>query len=251
MLKEVMEVCAALDDPLASGEVVAQLVFDTGSMVKVETRRIEGSRGYTDVVTIRIPGSHGRQAGGSAPTMGIIGQLGGVGARPQEIGLVSDADGALAALSAALKLAVMSARGDLLKGDVIVTTHITPNAPMIPHDPVPFMGSPVGMGQKLRLEVEASMEAILSIDTTRGNRLANHRGIAITPTIKQGWILRPSPSLLDILERVTGELPRILPISMPDITPYGNGLYHVNSLMQPATVTTAPVVGIAIKHPRR
>ena len=33
---------------------------------------------------------------------------------------------------------------------------------------------------------------------------------------------------------------------MQDITPYGNGIYHLNSMMQPSTVTKAPVVGVAI-----
>jgi len=44
---------------------------------------------------------------GNAPTLGVIGRLGGVGARPEVIGLVSDGDGALTALSVALKLARM------------------------------------------------------------------------------------------------------------------------------------------------
>lgn len=33
---------------------------------------------------------------------------------------------------------------------------------------------------------------------------------------------------------------------MQDITPYGNNLYHINSIMQPCTATNAPVVGVAI-----
>ena len=33
---------------------------------------------------------------------------------------------------------------------------------------------------------------------------------------------------------------------MQDITPYGNDLYHLNSILQPATATNAPVVGVAI-----
>jgi hypothetical protein len=37
-----------------------------------------------------------------------------------------------------------------------------------------------------------------------------------------------------------------LPISTQDITPYGNGVYHINSILQPATATDAPVVGLAI-----
>jgi hypothetical protein len=74
----------------------------------------------------------------------------------------------------------------------------------------------------------------------------NTRGIAISPTVKEGYILRVSEDLLDILEVVTGRLPVVFPVTTQDITPYGNGIYHLNSILQPATVTTAPVVGVAL-----
>jgi hypothetical protein len=38
----------------------------------------------------------------------------------------------------------------------------------------------------------------------------------------------------------------VFTLSTQDITPYGNDLYHLNSILQPATATRAPVVGIAI-----
>lgn len=97
-----------------------------------------------------------------------------------------------------------------------------------------------------RYEVDPSMDAILSVDTTKGNRIINIRGFAITPTVKEGWILRVSEDLLDIMQYVTGRMPAVVPITMQDITPYGNGIYHLNSIMQPATTTNAPVVGVAI-----
>jgi hypothetical protein len=140
----------------------------------------------------------------------------------------------------------MARRGDRLSGDVIVATHVCPDAPQIPHDPVPFMGSPVDMATMNRLEVDPAMDAVITIDTTKGNRVINHRGIAISPTVRQGWILRVSEDLLDVLQRVTGRLPVVFPITMQDITPYGNGMYHLNSILQPATATGAPVVGVAI-----
>ncbi|MEM3022185.1 MAG: DUF1177 domain-containing protein, partial [Candidatus Bathyarchaeia archaeon] len=136
--------------------------------------------------------------------------------------------------------------GDELKGDVIIATHICPNAPTQPHDPVPFMGSPVDMMTMNRHEVDPRMEAILSADTTKGNRIVKFRGFAITPTVKEGYILRVSEDLIDIMQWVTGMVARVVPITTQDITPYGNGLYHMNSMMQPAVATDAPVVGIAI-----
>jgi hypothetical protein len=224
---------------------VAALLKQRGlDQAKVTT--VRGSRGSTDFVRAVIPGRRGKMAGGKAATLGVIGRLGGLGARPAMIGLVSDGDGAVAALATALKIGDMRAAGDPLPGDVIVATHVCPDAPTKPHKPVPFMGSPVGTEEMNRLEVDRAMDAILSIDTTRGNRILNRRGIAISPTVKSGWILRVSDDLLDVLQIVTGRLPAVLPITMQDITPYGNDLYHLNSIMQPATATEAPVVGVAL-----
>ena len=245
MLKQVIEICDLIDSAKVNGAAVADLLIKRG-LDQIEVKTIRGERGSTDFVKILIPGSQGRSAGGKAPTLGIIGRLGGIGARPERIGMVSDADGAITALSCALKLADMRRNGDELKGDVIIATHICPNAPTQPHDPVPFMGSPVDMMTMNRHEVDPRMEAILSADTTKGNRIVKFRGFAITPTVKEGYILRVSEDLIDIMQWVTGMVARVVPITTQDITPYGNGLYHMNSMMQPAVATDAPVVGVAI-----
>ena len=108
------------------------------------------------------------------------------------------------------------------------------------------MGSPVEDREMCRLETEVPVDAILSVDTTKGNRIFCRRGFAITPTVKEGYILRVSESLLDIMSRVTGQLPQALPITTQDITPYGNGIYHLNSIMQPSCRVDTPVVGVAI-----
>lgn len=234
-----------LDTAHASGAAVADALRATG-LDEVEVATIGGPRGSTDFVRALVPGAQGRRAGGAAPTLGIVGRLGGVGARPEQIGLVSDGDGAVTAIAAALKLARMRRQDDVLAGDVIVATHVCPRAPTQPHHPVLFMGSPVDMPTLNREEVRPEMEAILSIDTTRGNRVINHRGFAISPTVRAGWILRVSEDLLDIQQTVTGRLPAVFPLTMQDITPYGNGLYHLNSILQPATATAAPVVGVAL-----
>jgi hypothetical protein len=244
-LKQVIETVELLDSARVTGDAVASLLEKRG-LDQVRVTTVKGPRGSTDFVRALIPGRRGKSDGGRAPTLGVIGRLGGIGARPTMTGLVSDADGAVTAVATALKLADMQAAGDVLSGDVIVTTHICPHAPTKPHRPVPFMGSPVEIGVMNRMEVEREMDAILSIDTTKGNRILNHRGIAISPTAKAGWILRVSDHLLDLLQIVTGRLPAVLPITMQDITPYGNDLYHINSIMQPTVATEAPVVGVAI-----
>ncbi|MFQ5824779.1 MAG: DUF1177 domain-containing protein [bacterium] len=245
MLKQVIEIYELLDDANINGGKVAEFLKSRG-LVKIKVNKINRKGGSTDFIKIIISGKEGKEKNGKALTLGIIGRLGGIGARPDRIGLVSDADGAITALSCALKLADMKNKEDVLRGDVIIATHICPNAPAQPHEPVPFMGSPVNMAEMNRHEVDPAMDAILSIDTTKGNRIINHRGFAITPTVKEGYILRISEDLLNIMEWTTGTSPRIVPITTQDITPYGNGLFHMNSIMQPCTATNAPVVGVAI-----
>ena len=243
--KHVQELFELLDRADASGELVQNLFTgypDVQTTVEIKT----AGEHQTDYITILIPGKNGKTVNGTAPTLGIIGRLGGLGARPTVKGFVSDGDGALGALTAALKLADMKSKGDELEGDVIVTTHIDPDAPTKPHFPVPFMSSAIDNQTKNDIEVDQAMDAILSVDTTKGNRIVNHTGISITPTIKEGYILRVSEDLMDTYQNVTGHLPVILPITTQDITPYGNGVYHVNSILQPSVATNAPVVGVAI-----
>lgn len=242
-LKYVLEAMELLDG-WTRGAAVVQFLNERG--LPVELSPMTDEIGTTDFVKIRVAGARGKMRGGSAPTTGIVGRLGGIGARPERVGMVSDADGAVTAIALALKLAAMRVREDVLPGDVIIATHICPDAPTQPHDPVPFMGSPVSMATMNRMEVDPDMDAILSVDATKGNRVVNWKGIAITPTVKEGYILPVSGSLLDIYQHVTGALPVVLPLSLYDITPYGNGLSHINSIVQPAIATDKPVVGVAV-----
>ena len=245
LLRQVIELFDLLDTPAANGTTVTDLFKERGN-VEVTVENVKGDEGDTDCVTILIKGSEGKSVGGSAPTLGIIGRLGGLGARPEVTGFVSDGDGALAALAAGLKLTEMNTKGDIMKGDVIIATHICPDAPTQEHFPVPFMGSPIDMTTNNEKEVLPEMDAILSIDTTKGNRVINLNGFALSPTIKEGYILEVSNDLMDVMTRVTGKLPAIFPVAQQDITPYGNGLFHLNSILQPATATAAPVIGVAV-----
>ncbi|MBQ5437749.1 MAG: DUF1177 domain-containing protein, partial [Firmicutes bacterium] len=235
LIRQVIELFDVLDSSTASGEAVEKYLKSVNPDANVEVFPIVGPKGSTDMVKVRIPGSHGKSKGGDAPTTGILGRLGGLGARPEMIGFVSDGDGALAALTVAAKLLDMQMKGDFLDGDVFVSTQICPHAPTQPHKPVPFMGSPVEMSQVNKEEVSPELDAILVVDTTKGNRIINTRGFAISNTVKQGWILPVSEDLLDVMSRTTGRLPYVFPLSMQDITPYGNDLYHMNSILQPCT----------------
>jgi len=243
--RQVLDAFDLLDSPHADGVRVERAMRDAGiSDVAVST--LSGERGTPDAIRALIPGTRGKASGGIAPTLGIIGRLGGIGARPARIGFVSDGDGALVAIACALKLGLMAREDDCLDGDVIVATHICPRAPVRPHQPVPFMGAPVDGIQLNQHDVDPAMDAILSVDATKGNRIINVRGFAISPTVKQGYILRVSEDLLEVMQRVTGRAPVVFAISTQDITPYGNDLFHLNSILQPSVATSAPVVGVAL-----
>ena len=246
LYKQLIELFDILDSASASGAQVVEYLRSIVPDCQVETYPLEGPKGHTDMVRILIPGKNGKSKGGSAKTMGILGRLGGLGARPEQLGFVSDGDGALTALAVAAKLLDMQKKGDFLEGDVFISTHVCPDAPTTPHEPVPFMNSPVETWQVNKEEVTDDLDAVLVVDTTKGNRIINHRGFAISPTVKEGYILRVSEDLLDVMISTTGRLPHVFALSQQDITPYGNGLYHLNSILQPATATKAPVVGVAV-----
>lgn len=247
LLKEIVEIYNLLDSSEVTGyEIKSYLSNIRNKDVDINVHTLKVEKGSTDFVRITIPGTNGKIKGGNAPTLGVLGRLGGIGARPEVTGFVSDGDGALAVLAVAAKILDMNNKGDLLKGDVVISTHICPDAPTIPHDPVPFMDSPVDMVTMNSEEVKGNLDAIISVDTTKGNRIINHNGFAISPTVKDGFILKVSEDLLDIMERTTGKSPKVLPITNQDITPYGNNIHHINSIMQPSTATSSPVVGVAI-----
>ena len=170
-MKYAIEAYELLDSPSVSGEAVKVALVEAGVDPRnIAVKTVQGPKGHTDFVKVWIPGADGKRSGGTAPTLGIVGRLGGIGARPERIGLVSDGDGAVSAVAAAMKLGCMARLGDVLKGDVFVSTHICPNAPTRPHDPVPFMDSPINMTIANGEEMSDELDAVLSIDTTRGSR---------------------------------------------------------------------------------
>lgn len=251
-LQQTLTVFELLDSAKVNGQSIVNLFAPyaefgvTVTVTTVNNEPPEDPSKTTDFVSILIPGTTGKTAGGSSRTLGIIGRNGAIGGRPARIGMVSDADGPVGSIAAALKLAVMKKEGDDLPGDVIVTTHISTDVSVSFNEGIPFMGMPVSSETMNRYEVSSDMDAILSLDASKGNSIIKNRGFAITPTAMQGYILRMAPNLVSIMEQTTGMPAVTLPISIQDITPYDNGLYHFNSIMQPHIATIAPVVGVAI-----
>jgi hypothetical protein len=244
MLKEILEVIDVLDDPKAGANEFNALLPKGACETSIEP--YSGELGKTEFVAYRFKGSEGRSSGGQARTIGIIGSLGAMRLPGDYQGMNSDADGGLVALACALRLARMWTRNQVLKGDVIVTTHICQAGHPEPHDPVPFVMPPLDVDEEYRRLVDPAMEAILTPETCKGNRVFNQTGFAITPPVKEGYILRPHVSLIHTMEMVTTRPALVFPINMQDITPFGNGIHHVCGMMLPAQFTKAPIVGVPL-----
>ena len=148
LFKQLIEAFDIIDSKNVNGNSVASYLKSIKQDADIQVYPLVGPKGSTDMLKIRIPGLHGKTSGGDAPTIGLLGRLGGLGARPERIGYVSDGDGALVAIALAAKLLDMQNKGDFLEGDVFISTHICPDASTAPHVPVPFMGSPVEMAQR-------------------------------------------------------------------------------------------------------
>ena len=77
LLKQVIELADILDSPSASGAAVEAYLTSIDPEADVTVYALEGPKGKTDVVKVRVPGIRGKSTGGSAPTIGLLGRLGG------------------------------------------------------------------------------------------------------------------------------------------------------------------------------
>ncbi len=81
----------------------------------------------------------------------------------------------------------------------------------------------------------------MSIDATKANLVVKGRGgFAITPTIKDGWILKVSEDLINIYMWITGHLPIIVPITLQDVLPFSTPVYHINSIIHHGYIRMRP-----------
>jgi hypothetical protein len=246
LMQEIITSWAWIDRPDATATRIQEYwASNHGSSLQPKVTKLKHEDNATEVIEWIIPGRSGKVSGGSAPTLAIVGRLGGAGARPRFTGTVSDADGAVVAVAAALKLSCAVEYDEPTAGDVHIVTHICPDAPTRDVPVLGQMDSPVPAHLLLEKESRMAADALLSVDTTRGHRIINHTGIAITPTLVNGYLLRVSNELLDLYTDVTNDLPQVLPITMQDILPFGSGFYRINSIMAPGERFNGPVVGLA------
>lgn len=244
MLKDVLDVMDFMTSPTASVDEYLRLLPE--NQIKVFREVVETEKGAMEFLKLLIPGSRGKWAGGDTKTLGIIGSLGALRIPGDNNALVSDADGCLVALSVALRLARMASRGQVLPSDVLVSTHICQQGHSIPHDPYPFVMSPIPSQLKHPRLVDKEMDAIVAVETCKSNKLVSHKGFAITHVAKEGLLLRVHADMIHIMEMVTGKLPVIFPVSQQDLTPYELGIHHVCGMMLGNLFTDAPVMGVPL-----
>ena len=89
LLKQILEAYDVLDNSTVTGNDVANYLKSIKPDADIEVYELVGPKGSTDMLKVRIPGTNGKSKGGNAPTLGILGRLGGIGARPEMIGFVS------------------------------------------------------------------------------------------------------------------------------------------------------------------
>lgn len=96
LFKQLIEAFDIIDSKNVNGNSVASYLKSIKQDADIQVYPLVGPKGSTDMLKIRIPGLHGKTSGGDAPTIGLLGRLGGLGARPERIGYVSDGDSAAA-----------------------------------------------------------------------------------------------------------------------------------------------------------
>ena len=114
LMKQIIDAYEVLDSSFVTGEAVKEYLLGIKADANVEVYELVGPKGSTDMLKVRIPGKNGKTNGGDAPTIGLLGRLGGIGARPERIGFVSDGDGALCAVALAAKLLICRTREIIL-----------------------------------------------------------------------------------------------------------------------------------------
>ena len=95
LMKQIIDAYEVLDSTYVTGEKVKEYLLGIKPDANIEVYELVGPKGSTDMLKVRIPGKNGKMNGGDAPTIGLLGRLGGIGARPERIGFVSDGDGSL------------------------------------------------------------------------------------------------------------------------------------------------------------
>ena len=85
LMKQIIDAYEVLDSTYVTGEKVKEYLLGIKPDANIEVYELVGPKGSTDMLKVRIPGKNGKMNGGDAPTIGLLGRLGGIGARPERI----------------------------------------------------------------------------------------------------------------------------------------------------------------------
>ncbi|AWR93790.1 DUF1177 family protein [Acidianus brierleyi] len=171
----------------------------------------------------------------------ILGRLGAIRVS-NHYGIVSDADGAIISLTSMIEWAKNYSE---IEGEAIFSTNISLDAKLIPHKPFNFMVPLVGLDDALRLEVDKEAQFLISVDSTKGNRIAKYNDFAISHIIKDGYILKIPDEIIDIYEKVTEHEPYFVALTSGDLTPMEINAYHISTFLSPWLYTESPILGLA------
>lgn len=249
-LHQTLTICNLIDKHNINGQDVVDLFCQYPGIIP-STHRVMSSDGMIDFVRVVIPGKNGKLRHGEAATLSIVSRYDRYQSHQVNEQISAVADGAVVCLACVLKLAEMQTKGQFLAGDVIVTTRLYPDGLPLPHEPVDFIHSVMDIEAMNEHDIDQTADAFLSIGIQKDKPILQHNCYAISPTVKQAYILRVSEDLLRIMEQSSGLNATTFPVTTLDITPYGNGVDHFNNVLQPAIATDAPVVGIVISADKK
>lgn len=209
LFKHLIELYELLDSPQASGAIVADYLKAIDPECTVETYPLEGPKGITDMVRVRIPGAHGKSSGRrradhrSARPLGRFGST----SRTHRIRIRRRWRTHRARLRRKAARHAQERRRSTWRRirehacvpacahHAAQTRAVHGLCPRPPRPSMPKRSHPSSM-------------PFLVVDTTKGNRIANNRGFAISPTVKQGVVMRVSEDLLGIAEIATASCHR-------------------------------------------
>ncbi|QKR00204.1 DUF1177 domain-containing protein [Metallosphaera tengchongensis] len=183
--------------------------------------------------------------GGGKERVRVIGRLGAIQMRKVNKGLVSDADGAVVSLALLMELVKLMEKGIKLDVEVSIVTNLSTDAKLVPHKPFDFMVPPVGLDDALKIEVDEETSLVLSVDSTKGNKIAKYDDFALTHVVKDGYIMKLDDDVINIYNKVTGHEIFLVPLTTGDLTPLDYKVYHISTLVSPWLYTHSPVIGVA------
>lgn len=192
-----------------------------------------------EILKVIIKGTEGAFSGGTRPTLGIVSQLSNCKSTIEGIGCIDMNAGVFSVLVAAYELLHITKTEGGILGDVMF-------AVFIGSDVTPKLRALISFLSDNSFGISQHMDAVLSVGTSKFFERENDGSIAVSPTVKEGYILKISDDILDVFSRQSNQAIEALTITQQDIIPTEKGMTQRTNLLQPSTKTSAPVVGISI-----